>query len=203
MWGLRHMRREVYAFLWWLDLMIKEKSIQNVCMSFTVHVCSCIHERDRQLWRVVSGKLKGLPGLWDLAEFWTVRTIMCFYNASLCHNSLCFRPFQCLENVGLLFCVWRSRKNTWPGQPFRAFDRKLMVLNVRLIHNEWAWTGCEGSASREHLGQTKMPFLPWDLCPGTRCHQRPAHTQLQSIQARCTHSSRQSCLQKVTLSAPT
>lgn len=23
-----------------------------------------------------------------------------------------------------------------PGRPFRAFDRKLMILNVRLMHNE-------------------------------------------------------------------
>lgn len=151
----------------------------------------------------MSMELKALTALWGLVVSQKFRAIMCFYNACPFHNGLRFRAFQWLENVTLLFSLWSHRKRTWPGLPFLAFDRKLMILNVRLMHNELDCTGCEGSASREHLGQTKMPFLPWDLCPGTRCHQRPARTQLRSIQAPHAHSSHQSRLQKVTLSTQT
>ena len=127
-----------------------------------------------------------------------------FYNARPGHNGLRLRPFSMPWKCYASILPLKPQKSAL-GQslPFLAFDRKLMILNVRLMHNEWDCTGCEGSASREHLGQTKMPFLPWDLCPGTRCHQRPARTQLRSIQAHHAHSSHQSWLQKVTLSTQT
>lgn len=177
-----HMRGADSAFLFVMaatdDKLLTPKSLPKSCTKhITCHSDNaylCVSYRacwgGKQLWKSMSRELKALTALWDFVVSWKVRAIMCFYNACPHHNGLCFRPFQCLENVTLLFSLWSHRKRTWPGRSFLAFDRKLMILNVRLMHNEWDYTGCEGSASREHLGQTKMPFLPWDLCPGTRCH---------------------------------
>lgn len=65
--------------------------------------------------------------------------IMSLYDATMPFLS---HPFQCPENVMLPFCHRKLRLAGGTALAsvslslFLAFDRKLMILNVRLMHNE-------------------------------------------------------------------